>query len=130
MNIIFGDDAEIANLRDRFVVLELDTFRTTGGKRHTVYGLIENIPLEDFPVIQSYIQVHHDLLQAYRDRNWEYCRSALDGLHGKWNGELDSFYQDLAQRVLTYQQQPPESDWDGSRITSFLEESGHRDTNA
>lgn len=121
MNIIFGDAGEIQQLRQRFVVLELDTFCTPQGQRHTVYGLIENIALEEFPVLDAYMRVHHDLMQAYRDRNWDYCRSALDGLYGKWNGELDSFYQDLAQRVTAYQSDPPEDHWDGSRITSFLE---------
>lgn len=121
MNIIFGDQQEIDQLRERFVVLELDTFRTAMGARHTVYGLIENVPLADFPVLDAYVKVHHDLMQAYRSRNWEYCRSALDGLHGKWNGELDSFYHDLAQRVTQYQAEPPDADWDGARITSFLD---------
>lgn len=128
MNIIFGDSEEIQHLRERFVVLELDTFRTPQGQHHTVYGLVENIPLEDFPVLEAYVRVHHDLMQAYRDRNWDYCRSALDGLYGKWNGELDSFYQDLAQRVEHYQQQTLDDNWDGSRITSFLEPSSGRDS--
>jgi len=121
MNIIFGTPDEIAQLRERFVVLELDTFRTVGGATHTVYGLVENIPLADFPILASYMQVHHDLMQAYRNQNWQYCRSALDGLHGRWNGELDSFYQDLARRVIEFEQDPPSADWDGTRVTSFLE---------
>ena len=128
MNIIFGDTEEIAQLRERFVVLELDSFRTTTGERHTVHALIENVPLADFPVLAAYVKVHHDLMQAYRDRNWEYCRSALDGLYGKWNGELDSFYHDLAQRVSHYQDEPPDELWDGTRITSFLEQNQDRES--
>jgi len=121
MNIIFGDQEEIQQLRERFVVLELDTFRTCGGAKHTVYALVENIPLEQFQLLETYKQVHQDLMQAYRDRNWEYCINALNGLHGKWNGELDTFYHDLARRVSGYQAQDPGADWDGTRITSFLE---------
>jgi len=126
MNIIFGTD--LSDLRDRFVVLELDTFRKPGGEPRTVYCLVENIPLDDFPVLDSYIKAHHDLMQAYRNRNWEYCRHAISGLHGRWNGELDSFYEDLAQRVMQYELEQPDDSWDGTRITSFLEDQDRHDS--
>lgn len=113
MNIIFGDSVQ--ELRDKHVVLELDTFRDSQGGRRTAYCLIENIPLQDFPVLESFVKVHHDLMQAYRKQNWEYCQHAIQGLMGRWNGELDSFYQDLLTRVNDYVQQAPEPDWDGSR---------------
>lgn len=130
MNIIFGNPQEIDQLRERFVVLELDTFRTPQGARHTVYALIENVPLPDFPLLDTYVKVHHDLIEAYRAQNWDYCRSALDGLHGHWNGELDTFYHDMARRVMAFEQDPPGADWDGSRITSFLEPAGDLDSTA
>jgi hypothetical protein len=115
MHIIFGD--AVQHIPDSYTVLELDTFRMPGSDhRHTAWCVIENIPLADFPVLNAYVQVHHDLMQAYRDRNWEYCRSAISGLIGKWNGELDSFYQDLMARVVDLEQNPPTDSWDGSRI--------------
>lgn len=126
MNIIFGTDLE--QLRERFVVLELDTFRTAHSEPRTVYCLVESIPVQDFPILESYIKAHHDLMQAYRDQNWEYCRHAIGGLHGRWNGELDTFYDDLARRVQYYELNPPEQGWDGTRITSFLEQSDRHDS--
>ena len=66
-------------------------------------------------MLDAYIKVHHDVMQAYRDRNWEYCQSAIAGLIGRWNGELDSFYQDLAQRVAEFSSQEPTPEWDGTR---------------
>lgn len=113
MHIIFGD--AINTLPDSFTVLELDTFRS-GDTQQTAWCVVENIPLASFPLLDSYKQVHSDLMQAYRDRNWEYCENAINGLKGQWNGELDSFYDHLLQRVTEYQQTPPPPEWDGSMV--------------
>lgn len=115
MHIIFGDS--LAGIEDKFTVLELDTF-VVEGKTQTAWCVVENIPLGDFPVLDAYRKVHSDLLQAYRDRNWEYCESAIKGLRGKWNGELDTFYDNLQDRVIDYRQNPPPPDWTGYLIRS------------
>lgn len=114
MNIIRGDQRHL--VPDSYTVLELDTFQTAQGRRETAFCVIENIPLQDFPVLDAYIKVHHDLMQAYRDKNWEYCESAITGLIGKWNGEVDSFYQDLAQRVAQLKESDTDPDWNGVRV--------------
>lgn len=110
MHIIF--DEAVANLADKFTVLELDTFRVEG-KNKTAWCVVENIPLGDFPTIDAYKKVHSDLMQAYRDKNWEYCESAIKGLTGKWNGELDSFYSTLRDRIENLRQQTLDQTWDG-----------------
>jgi len=116
MHIIFGD--AVNELPDSFTVLELDTFRVPNSdQRHTAWCVIENIPLADFPVLDAYIKVHHDLMDAYKKRNWEYCRSAIRGLMGRWNSELDSFYLDLQARVDELEQNPPPESWDGCRVS-------------
>jgi hypothetical protein len=75
--------------------------------------VVEKVPLTDFPMMESYIKVHADMMQAYRDQNWDYCRHAIKGLTGRWNGELDSFYSNLLQRVEQYQASPPGDYWTG-----------------
>ena len=76
----------------------------------------EKIPLTDFDKLAAYKKVHADLLENYRRREWTYCEHAIDYLMGKWNGELDTFYTDLLQRVIAFKQTPPAEDWDGLRI--------------
>jgi hypothetical protein len=110
MHIIF-DDA-VSTLPDKFTILELDTFRV-GDKTQTAWCVVENIPLADFPTVDAYKKVHSDLMQAYRDKNWEYCESAIKGLTGRWNGELDSFYSTLGQRIESLRQQVLDNTWDG-----------------
>jgi hypothetical protein len=115
MNIIFGDS--IKEIPDSFTVLELDTFRLVSeGRTDTAYCVIEKIPLADFDKLEAYKKVHSDLLENYRRREWTYCEHAIEGLMGKWNGELDSFYSDLLLRVQDYQQNSPGDEWDGFLI--------------
>jgi hypothetical protein len=115
MNIIFGDS--INEIPDSFTVLELDTFRLVSeGRTATAYCVIEKIPLADFDKLEAYKKVHADLVENYRRREWTYCEHAIEGLMGKWNGELDSFYSDLLLRVQAYRQNPPGDEWDGTRV--------------
>ena len=115
MNIIFGD--AIKQLPDHYIVLELDTFRVPDSIRtETAYCLVETLAIDEFGALDTYKKIHHDLLQAYRAQNWKYCEDAIKGLMGRWNGELNTFYADLLQRVLAYKENPPGTEWDGTRI--------------
>ena len=112
MNIIFGDALE--TLPDNYTVLELDTFVfPPDSQKRTSYCVVEKVPLTDFPMMEAYIKVHVDMMQAYSDQNWEYCLHAIKGLTGRWNGELDSFYSNLLQRVENCQANPPGDYWTG-----------------
>ena len=112
MNIIFGDALE--TLPNNYTVLELDTFVfPPDSQKRTSYCVVEKVPLNDFPMMEAYIKVHADMMQAYRDQNWEYCLHAIKGLTGRWNGELDSFYSNLLQRVEKCQANPPGDYWTG-----------------
>ena len=112
MNIIFGDALD--TLPDNYTVLELDTFVfSPDSNKRTSYCVIEKVPLGDFPLMEAYVKVHTDMMQAYRDKNWDYCLHAIQGLTGRWNGELDSFYYNLLQRVKNCQTDPPGEEWTG-----------------
>lgn len=112
MNIIFGEALDA--LPDNYTVLELDTFvLPPDGAVRTSYCVVEKVPLTDFPIMESFIKVHGDMMQAYRDQNWDYCLHAIQGLTSRWNGELDSFYKNLLERVKHYQGHPPGDHWTG-----------------
>jgi adenylate cyclase len=115
MHIIFGSTAQ--EIPNSFTVLELDTFRMVKENRtDTAYCVVEKIPLTELATLDAYKKIHADLVQYYRQRQWEYCENAIEGLMGKWNGELDTFYTDLLQRVIAFKQTPPAEDWDGLRV--------------
>ena len=98
MNIIFGEN--IAAIESKYTTLELDTFQIgADGPVHTAYCVIELIPLEEMALTESMVDLHHNLMQEYKKRNWDYCEQAIEHLMGKWNGELDTFYTELENRI-------------------------------
>jgi len=67
----------------------------------------------ELPLTESKKDLHSNLLIEYRKRNWNYCQQALDHLMGSWNKELDSFYDDLRNRIDAFSENDPPADWDG-----------------
>lgn len=117
MNIIFGDAYK--ELADNYTVLELDTFKTpTNSSPITAYCVVETIPLHEFPLAESYKKIHGDLINAYRNKHWNYCKQAIEGLTGKWNGELDTFYSNLLERVTQHETDGVSDTWDGILLKS------------
>ena len=112
MNIIFGDTVE--QVSSTHTVLELDTFKLMPSERLvTSYCVIDNLPLAEFPKLETNKHIHQQLVEQYKKQNWEFCRSALHSLTGCWNGEMDTFYQHLAERIDEYAANPPGADWNG-----------------
>jgi hypothetical protein len=110
MHIIFGE--AIKEIPNSFTVLELDTI-STNSTVVTAYCVVEKIPLQEFPLIDAHIKLHADVIDNYRNQHWEYCEKAIEALLGKWNGEVDSFYQTLLERIKTFKETPPPADWTG-----------------
>lgn len=110
MNIIFGTPN--SDILEKYTVLELDTFRLPDGQLHASYCVVEKIPLQEFAMTDALKKVHADLIHYYRQREWDYCLQAIEGLTGKWNGEVDSFYAHLSERIKQYQVTPPPESWD------------------
>ena len=109
MNIIFGNDQ---GLDSKHIVLELDTIRVGAtGPERTAYCVIENVPLQEMPMVESLKKSHYNLMAEYRSQNWTACERIIAQLTGMWGGELDTFYEELSKRVSKYQQQTPGPDW-------------------
>ena len=112
MNIIFGDVIE--QVADTHTVLELDTFKLLPSEKLVKsYCVIDNLPLAEFPRLEANKHIHQQLIEQYRQQNWKFCLSALHSLTGCWNGEMDTFYQHLTDRINEYATNPPDPDWDG-----------------
>lgn len=112
MNIIFGPAAK--EIPDSYTMLELDTFRLPNTPEPVpFYCLVEKIPLGDFETLEYWKKIHADMISQYQQKHWDYCEQAIQSLMGRWNGEVDTFYQSLLERVTQYKQTPPAQDWDG-----------------
>lgn len=113
MNIII-DPSQVDQFKSKYTVLELDTIRILPeNKLITAYGVIENIPLTELPLVESKRNLHENLILNYRKKDWNYCTQAIEHLIGSWSGELDTFYDDLRNRIDKYIEQDPGETWDG-----------------
>lgn len=112
MNIIFGDHLD--KISPTHTVLELDTFRLMPSQKVvTSYCVVGAIPLAEFPQIENNKRIHQKLMEHYRQQDWQFCQTAIHALTGCWNGELDSFYQHLSDRIQHLDANPPDANWDG-----------------
>jgi hypothetical protein len=113
MHIIFGEQ-NTQEVRQKYTVLTLDTFRLTGSTEPvTAFCVLDTIGLEQMTQLNMWKDLHENLLQEYRIKNWKYCEDALEHLRGQWQGQLDSFYDDLGARIAKYKEQDPGPDWQG-----------------
>jgi hypothetical protein len=113
MNIMFGDSLT-DEIKSRYTVLQLDTFYFANIDQNCVaYCLIETVPIAEIIGIDKNIELHNNLLRNYSLKNWNYCIDAIEHLKGRWNGELDSFYDSILQRVAELRDTELDANWTG-----------------
>lgn len=115
MKVIFGRDAAAA-ISERMTVLELDTLYQEGLKESvTAFAVLDNtdVPLQELPLMENHLKLHTTMMLEYRARNFSYCEQALEHLRGKWGGEIDSFYDELQNRINSLKTATLPDNWDG-----------------
>ena len=80
---------------------------------------MEDLTLQDLPVLAQFRDLHNNMMKNYRLRNWKYCEDAIEHLMGKWRGDLDSFYAEIAGRIARFKEQDPGPEWDGVYDKNF-----------
>ena len=112
MNIIYGQE-QVDALNNKYTVLELDTITIKSSSPIKVYCVVENTPIDELSQVDKQKKLHAELMQHYRNRNWDFVFLAAKDLVGCWNGELDSFYQEMINRVKLFQEHEPNQAWTG-----------------
>lgn len=99
MQIVWNKEA-VRKLRDSHTILELETFDVNDTKI-TAYCVVppEKIGLENLPHLERYKELHYGFLKAYYDKNYQLCRDIAEHLMGQFGGELDTFYQEILNRI-------------------------------
>jgi len=112
MHIIFGEEKAQA-LKGKYTILELDAFTfVPSGLESTAYAIVETIPIQDLPNLQFHQDLHQNLMENYRKRDWNFCEQAIENLVGCFGGELDTFYTELQSRINNYKENDPGDSWD------------------
>ena len=111
MYIIFGDE-QAQEVSKKYTVLELDTVCfAPSGTTATAYAVVENVPIPDLPKLSFQTELHSNLMENYRKRDWNFCEQAIENLVGCFGGELDSFYTELKSRINNYKDNDPGENW-------------------
>jgi hypothetical protein len=111
MHIIFGNE-QARELEEKYTILELDTFKfMPAGTTAKAYAVVETIPLDDLPLLSLQKDLHHNLMEKYRRRDWNFCSQAIENLVGNFGGELDTFYVELQSRINNYKDNDPGENW-------------------
>ena len=99
MHIIVGKETA-DQLRERFTVLELETLEQEG-QTVTAFCVVpaEKIPLGEMTLLDKWTALHASLITEYYKKNYKFCEDAIEHLMGKFSGELDSFYEEILNRI-------------------------------
>jgi hypothetical protein len=101
MQIVF-DEKLAQEMKDRYTVLELDTVMHEGlTKPIVLHAVVDRIPIDEIPLTENHMELHQQLISYYKSGDWQSVQSLIPFLTGKWGGELDSFYENIAEFVRT-----------------------------
>jgi hypothetical protein len=99
MNIIFGKDVA-DQVRDKYTTLELETFNYDGEVK-TAYCILpsECISLGDLPDLERKKELHQAVIDALNRHDYSTVLHGIEHLKGSFNGEMDSFYIVIEDRI-------------------------------
>jgi hypothetical protein len=99
MQIVF-DTTIAAELRERYTVLELETFHVQDTDL-TAYCVVpvEKLAFMDLSNLEDQKANHNVFLNALRNSQWDSIIAYYDIMRGSFGGELDSFYSEIVSRA-------------------------------
>ena len=109
MHIIFDEDAK-HELSKKHIILELDTVRVHQ-RDITAYCVLDQIPFTELSRTQEMCDLHSDMMAKYKTRQWVQVQDMANALMGQWGGKMDSFYQEMLQRMSKFLAHEPDADW-------------------
>lgn len=109
MKIVLAPEEQIADVAERYLVLELDTFRIQD-KEIPSWCVIDagDIGLAEMTELKHWKEQHESLIRNYKKGDFNFVEQMLEHLKGKFGGNLDSFYMEVYARL----QQPKPDVWD------------------
>ena len=102
MHIIFGT-AIADELRQKHTVLQLESFPGVDGEPVTAYCVVtpESIIMTEMPDLERLKRLHQAVVDAWNRQDYHTVMNGIEHLHGRFGGELDSFYSILEERIKT-----------------------------
>ena len=101
MQIVF-DRAIAEQLRERYTVLELETFIVKETSMSlTAFCVVpsEKLAFMDLTKLDEQVENHNAFLSALQAKKWDLVITVYDTVRGQFGGELDSFYSEIVSRA-------------------------------
>ena len=117
MNVVFGKnklDEHIKAMKERYIVLELDTFKgPMDSVPITCYGIIsaQDLTIEKLPKAEQMAALHQNMMANFGTQNWQFCVDAIEHLMDFWPEGYSEFYQSILDRIADYTANPPGDNW-------------------
>jgi len=110
MKIVLSTEEDIKPVAERYLVLELDTFRIAGNVIPS-WCVVDagDIGLADMTELEHFKQQHENLIRNYKKGDLNFVEQMIEHLQGKFGGNLDSFYTELYARITNQKRPEP---WD------------------
>lgn len=101
-------------LGDEYFTLELDCIAVKGKKEGvTIYTVFYNPSENEISIWKHDRDIHNLMLRYYRKQDWEKAISLVDTLKGKFNGQMDLYYDLWLERIEEMRNAGLPTDWDG-----------------
>ena len=113
--IIAGSKTALA-AKDQFAILELD-FITVKGKKEpeVIYAIAGRREVANSERFQQLRNLTIEMLACYRGRDWDGALFAIERGRRSDAGQTLALLYDLYEnRIRSFQQQPPDADWNGA----------------
>ena len=94
--------------------LELDLIAVKGKKDAVrIFTAFYNPPESEMALWLEHKQQHQDMLALYRAQEWNKALKAVEELKGKFNGQMDHYYEHWIERIHDMAKENLPSNWDG-----------------
>lgn len=97
---IIWDRAVVEQLKKTHTLLELETFNVND-QFMTAFCVIpaEKIGLDGFSRLENNKEMHLAFVRAYYNKDYKLCRDIAEHLIGQFGGEVDTFYEEILNRI-------------------------------
>lgn len=120
MYIFFGRE-HAEQVKDKHIVLPLDRIQLSPmGPTLDSFCVLESVPPSEIETLGQWTALHSNLMKNYWLANFGFCEQAIDHLKGKFNGELDSFYDEITSRLEFLKVNPPQV-WNDGILQKYRE---------
>jgi len=102
-------------LGSEYFTVHLDKIAVKGKKQGVdIYTVFYNPKDSDAAEWRRCKKVHDNMLNCYREKNWDLAASLIPGLKGAFNGGLDHYYDIWLERIEEMRVKDLPDTWDGT----------------